>query len=207
MRKVDANSMVSSVARDGRDRAHSAVPIQRRWTPPARIAPGANALPALVPRPRGAPPREPLVIDSTTDGHHLPPAAALVHGEFLPRQRQVKTGGRTKGTPNKVTRDIRAALRDLAEGNADRVQEWLDRVAETDPAEAIKLWLALLRYCVPTLSAAAIADVTPTNRVKDQLAELSEQELLAIIHGSQVPLAPTLPTSDPDDPTDEELLR
>ena len=76
--------------------------------------------------------------------------------EFLP----AKSRGRPPGSPNKITRDIRAALRDLAEGNSHRVQEWLDRVAETDPAEALRLWLALLRYVTPTLQAAAIADMT-----------------------------------------------
>lgn len=114
------------------------------------------------------------------------------------RWKRAKTGGRQKGTPNKVTRSIREALRDLAEGNADRVQAWLDRVAETDAAEAIRLWLALLRFVTPTLQAAAIADITP-KRSREQLAELSEQELLAIVHG-----APTLALPNPDD---EELLR
>ena len=130
---------------------------------------------------------------------------------MFPPPRATRYGGRVKGTPNKITRDVRSALRDLAEGNAGEVQDWLDRVAETDPAEAIKLWLALLRYCIPTLSATAIADVTPPKRVNDQLAKLSDEELLAIIHGAQAPtqraLTRHLPNSDPNEPTDEELLR
>jgi hypothetical protein len=91
-----------------------------------------------------------------------------------------KTGGRAKGTPNKVTRDIRAALRDLAEGNSHRAQEWLDQVAVTDPAEALRLWLALLRYVTPTLQAAAIADFTP-KRVSEHLTKLSDEQLLEVI--------------------------
>src|SRR6267378_6022189 len=62
-----------------------------------------------------------------------------------------KRRGRPPGAVNKITRDIRAALRDLAEGNADRVKSWLDSAAETDPAEALRLWLALLRFVTPTL--------------------------------------------------------
>lgn len=117
-----------------------------------------------------------------------------------------KTGGRLKGTPNKVTRDIRAALRDLAEGNAGRVQDWLDRVAADDPAEAVRLWLALLRFVTPTLQAAAIADITP-KRKDDQIAMLSEDELLAIIHEAQAPSSGEALPALSSDPDDEELLR
>jgi len=101
---------------------------------------------------------------------------------FLP----AKSRGRPPGSPNKITRDIRAALRDLAEGNADRVQSWLDSVAEEDPAEALRLWLGLLRYVTPTLQAAAIADVTPSKPVRQQLAAMSDEELLeCIVHSPE----------------------
>lgn len=99
--------------------------------------------------------------------------------EFLP----AKSRGRPPGSPNKITRDIRAALRDLAEGNSHRVQEWLDRVAETDPAEALRLWLALLRYVTPTLQAAAIADMTPKS-TRAQLTSMSDEELMEVIVSS-----------------------
>ena len=89
-----------------------------------------------------------------------------------------KPRGRPPGAPNKITRDIRAALRDLAEGNADRVQSWLDSVAEKDPAEALRLWLGLLRYVTPTLQAAAIADLTPSKAASQQLTAMSDEELL-----------------------------
>lgn len=92
-----------------------------------------------------------------------------------------KSRGRPLGAPNKITRDIRAALRDLAEGNADRVQSWLDRVAETDPAEALRLWLALLRYVTPTLQAAAIADLTPAKSTIARLATMTDEELMEAI--------------------------
>ncbi len=92
--------------------------------------------------------------------------------------------GRPKGAPNKITRDIRHALRALAEGNADRVQSWLDSVADKDPAEALRLWLALLRYVTPTLQAAAIADITPPKSTRDvqiRLARMTDEELLEVI--------------------------
>jgi hypothetical protein len=92
-----------------------------------------------------------------------------------------KPRGRPPGAPNKITRDIRAALRDLAEGNADRAQSWLDSVAEKDPAEALRLWLGLLRYVTPTLQAAAIADLTPSKAASQQLTAMSDEELMEYI--------------------------
>jgi hypothetical protein len=139
--------------------------------------------------------------------------------------KRVKTGGRAKGTPNRVTADVRAALRDLAEGNAGRVQEWLDRVAEENPAEALRLYLGLCRYVVPVLSAAAIADITPKSP-HEQLTKLSSEELMSIVLNSpeaaklvvhsgvrtkselirRVAGAPAAALPKPD-PTDEELLK
>ncbi len=133
----------------------------------------------------------------------------MVHADRVNVMSELSRGGpgRPKGAPNKITRDIRTALRDLAEGNAHRVQKWLDRVAENDPAEALRLWLALLRFVTPTLQAAAIADVTPKS-MSHRLAAMSDEELLlAIQHSAPTPppreSAPALPKSDPDD---QELL-
>jgi hypothetical protein len=138
--------------------------------------------------------------------------------------RRVKTGGRRAGTPNRITADVRAALRDLAEGNAGRVQDWLDRVADESPAEAIRLYLGLCRYVVPVLSAAAIADITPKSP-REALSKMTTDELWAVIVESAAAAdlvkqgvktkrelfrrlagapAPALPKPDP---TDEELLK
>jgi hypothetical protein len=111
----------------------------------------------------------------------------VVHGIGVNDMTEIPVGGprkprgRPPGAPNKVTRDIRAALRDLAEGNADRVQSWLDSVAEKDPAEALRLWLGLLRYVTPTLAATAVADLTPAKEVSQQLTAMSDEELMEYI--------------------------
>jgi hypothetical protein len=101
--------------------------------------------------------------------------------EVVINRKREKTGGRQKGTPNRITLDIRAALRDLADNNSDRVQSWLDRVAETDPAAAVRLWLALLRFVTPTLQAAAIADITRSTSKQAQLNAMTNEELMAVI--------------------------
>jgi hypothetical protein len=110
----------------------------------------------------------------------------VVHGIGVTVMSKISDGGprkgrgRPPGAVNKISRDIRAALRDLAEGNADRVQSWLDSVAETDPAEALRLWLALLRYVTPSLQATAIADLTPKS-TRHRLASMSDEELMEFI--------------------------
>jgi hypothetical protein len=130
---------------------------------------------------------------TSKDRHVQPLTAEVVHGELLPAERPKRF---------RMTKDLRTALQSLAENNAWKVQLWLDRVATDDPAEAMRLWLGLLKYVTPVLAAAAIADITP-KRPREQLATFSEQELLAIIHSSQ-PAVPALSKPDPDD---EELLR
>lgn len=63
-----------------------------------------------------------------------------------------KTGGRQKGTPNKTTTDVRSAVALLAENNIDRLEGWLDEIAETDPVKASDLFLRILEYHVPKLA-------------------------------------------------------
>jgi len=104
-------------------------------------------------------------------------------------KKRLKTGGRQLGTPNRVTKEIREALRDLAEGNSDRVQGWLDRVAEGDPAEALRLWLALCRYVTPTLQAAAIEEISRPRTKQQILSSMTNDELNARIVGDPEVLA------------------
>lgn len=61
-------------------------------------------------------------------------------------------GGSRKGRPNLATREARAAIALFAEGNVHRLQSWLDRIAEKDPAKAADLLLRVLEYHIPKLS-------------------------------------------------------
>jgi hypothetical protein len=62
-----------------------------------------------------------------------------------------KTGGRQKGTPNKSTQEVRDAISLLAQRKAPMLEEWLDRVAENDPAKAADLFLRAIEYHIPKL--------------------------------------------------------
>lgn len=88
------------------------------------------------------------------------------------RKGHAKWGGRVAGTPNKVTVDARAAISKFVDGNAHRLQQWLDQVAagvtitETDkdgnprirvvsppdPERAFVLFQSVIEYHVPKLA-------------------------------------------------------
>jgi hypothetical protein len=65
--------------------------------------------------------------------------------------------GRQKGRPNKATQNAREAIACLIEGNIDRLQGWLDQVAEEEGAlAAVRCILDLLEYHVPKLTRAEL---------------------------------------------------
>lgn len=61
--------------------------------------------------------------------------------------------GRPKGSPNKSTAAAREAIASFVDGNVDRLQAWLDEIAETKgPEAAFKAFSSLLDYHVPKLA-------------------------------------------------------
>jgi hypothetical protein len=64
-----------------------------------------------------------------------------------------KTGGRQAGTPNRATQAAREAIAAFVDGNADRLQGWLDQIAEEKgPQAAFDCFSTLLEYHVPKLA-------------------------------------------------------
>ena len=71
-----------------------------------------------------------------------------------------KAGGRTSGTPNKTTQQAREAIALFVDGNAHRLAEWLDEVAnglpdegiKPNPAKAFELFQSVVEYHVPKLA-------------------------------------------------------
>jgi hypothetical protein len=69
-----------------------------------------------------------------------------------------KTGGRVKGTPNVATANARQAIATFVDGNADRLQGWLDAIALADgPKAAMACFTDLLEYHVPKLARTEIS--------------------------------------------------
>lgn len=59
--------------------------------------------------------------------------------------------GRAKGTPNKMTADIRTTIKLLSERNVQGFEALIDRVAKKDPARAMDLHLKVLEFNIPKL--------------------------------------------------------
>jgi len=76
----------------------------------------------------------------------------------------VRLGGRARGTPNKATSDARQAIASFVDGNAHRLTEWLDKVANgvrnddgefvvpPNPAKAFDMFQSVVEYHVPKLA-------------------------------------------------------
>jgi hypothetical protein len=64
-----------------------------------------------------------------------------------------KTGGRQTGTPNRATAAAREAIARFVDGNADRLQGWLDEIhAEKGAQAAFDCFTSLVEYHVPKLA-------------------------------------------------------
>lgn len=63
-----------------------------------------------------------------------------------------KTGGRVAGTPNKATNEARQAIALFVDKNAHRLEEWLDRVSDENPAKAFELFQSVVEYHIPKLA-------------------------------------------------------
>jgi hypothetical protein len=108
-----------------------------------------------------------------------------------------KTGGRARGTPNRVTTDVRRAIAIFGQENVHRLQEWLDRIACEDPGKAADLYVRLLEYHVPRLARSEIA-IQPRDR--SDLKRLSLKELEAILAEDEAERLERLPAlRDPCD--------
>ncbi len=74
---------------------------------------------------------------------------------------------RPKGSPNKATAAAREAIALFVDGNAHRLQEWLDQIALDDPKKAFELFQSVVEYHVPKLARTEVtgADGGPVETV------------------------------------------
>jgi len=62
----------------------------------------------------------------------------------------VKTGGRTKGTPNKSTSEVREAIAAFASANVEQMGDWLNAI--DSPEKKLDLFLRAIEYHIPKLA-------------------------------------------------------
>ena len=62
----------------------------------------------------------------------------------------IKTGGREAGTPNKVTKELRACLKTLIEREINQIDELLNQL---EPKERLAIIVKLLPYVLPKQNA------------------------------------------------------
>ncbi len=60
-----------------------------------------------------------------------------------------KTGGRTAGTPNKVTSELRKSLKAIVAAELDALPQTL---GELPPRERLELLIKLLPFCMPKVN-------------------------------------------------------
>lgn len=72
-------------------------------------------------------------------------------GEFRGGDHNINRAGRTPGTTNKYTKQVKEAFGLLLEGNLDNLSIWLSQVAADDPKAALDIMLRMSERFVPKL--------------------------------------------------------
>ena len=60
-----------------------------------------------------------------------------------------KYGGRQKGTPNKLTKELRSVLKDILYQELEQIQERLDTL---NPKDRVELLIKLMPYALPKVT-------------------------------------------------------
>lgn len=92
-----------------------------------------------------------------------------------------RMGGRTKGTPNKVSSEVKNALAPIVmayvngEGLGDTKAKLAEDLEAMQPAERAKVMKDLIPYVIPKLSAVEIKDAVPVKTFREELDEMREE--------------------------------
>lgn len=85
--------------------------------------------------------------------------------------------GRVKGVPNKATKNAREAIARFVDGNADKLERWLDTIEREDGAKAaLECFAKLLDYHVPKLARTELSgtDGGPLQVIVQRFTEAGE---------------------------------
>lgn len=77
--------------------------------------------------------------------------------------------GRPKGLANKSTQKAREAISLFVEGNIDRLQDWLDQIAEKDPEKAYRCFMDVIEYHIPKLQRSELTGADGKDLIPDKV--------------------------------------
>ena len=69
-----------------------------------------------------------------------------------------KYGGREKGTPNRLTKELRTILKDVLYNELERIEELLDSL---EPKERLELVIKILPFVLPKVDSISHSDNEP----------------------------------------------
>lgn len=82
-------------------------------------------------------------------------------------------GGRKKGTPNKVNKDLRERISMFLDDNFDDAMKAWKNLEDKDK---VKMYTDLIKFSVPTLQAVSLdANIKKEDSVEDDLKELAQE--------------------------------
>jgi len=122
----------------------------------------------------------------------------------MPRGGKREGAGRPRGSPNRITKEVRAALKALVEDNVGEMQEWFKRQWKTDDGGKVAATLLsrLIEFAAPKLQRTDRAPDSADETTKS-VDEMSDAELLAIVRCDprsleyvESDILPTLPKRD-----------
>ena len=88
--------------------------------------------------------------------------------------KRVKSGGRKKGTPNRVTKGLRETIQLFVEDNFDQIKEDFEVIK---PHERIKLYIDLMGYVIPKMKAVEISSSAGEDKPVIQIVTNEPKEM------------------------------
>jgi hypothetical protein len=85
----------------------------------------------------------------------------------------IKTGGRTKGTPNRNTTEIREQFQSLITDNLEQMNNDLKAL---EPKDRIKAIIDLSKFVLPTLKAIDFTDTNDKERISPVIIQFVDKD-------------------------------
>lgn len=80
--------------------------------------------------------------------------------------------GRPAGTPNKATAQAREAIAAFVEGNVERLNGWLDAIANESPKQAFDCFMNVVEYHIPKLARSEVQPLDKNGQPADNVTKI-----------------------------------